>query len=270
MIVGPLNAGKLPHVSTGYFPDAHAGDLLDKSRMPDETFIDRLDRRLKELGRSDRSVSLDASGKPDLIRDIRRKGTKPKQDLLVALAEALETSVEYLLYGSDTGHVVAGKSTGYDGATERSPFTRPSPRDIPVYGTVLGGDVVFDGDNEHIETHLLEMTQEIDWVRRPPTLETRRDVYALYVSGSSMEPRFEPGDPVIVDPKRSPKMGDDVIVQLFALDGDGIQIALIKRLVRRTARFVELRQYNPNTTFCVPIERVASVHRVLMMRDVIG
>ncbi len=270
MIVGSLNAGIFPRLSTGYFPNAPADDLLDNSRMAEENFVDRMNRRLTELGLSDRAASITASGKPDLIRDIRRKGVKPKQDLLVALAEVLETTTEYLLHGVNTGHVVADRRTGYDAPPEGSPFVKALPRDIPVYGTVLGSEITFNGDGEIIETHILEMTSEIDWVRRPPMLETRRDVYALYVSGSSMEPRFEPGDPVIVDPKRSPKPGDDVIVQLYTTDGDGVQVALIKRLVRRTANYIELRQYNPDTVFTVAMDRVAAVHRVLMMRDVIG
>jgi phage repressor protein C with HTH and peptisase S24 domain len=38
---------------------------------------------------------------------------------------------------------------------------------------------------------------------------------------------------------------------------------LIKRLVRRTGGYVELRQFNPDTTFRVETQRVAKIHRVL-------
>jgi phage repressor protein C with HTH and peptisase S24 domain len=39
-------------------------------------------------------------------------------------------------------------------------------------------------------------------------------------------------------------------------------MVLIKRLVRRSAHFVELAQFNPPMTFRVPSERVAAIHRV--------
>lgn len=238
----------------------------------EETLLDRIESRRKELGMTERHVGLAGAGNPDLLRDMRRKGTTPKRDALAGIAELLETTVEYLLYGKRTGAVIAGYATGYDGEAEPLPFGKPLARTMPVYGTALGSDTLFDGAEIKIETHVIEMTDVIDWVRRPPILEGRKDVYALYISGHSMEPRFEPGDPVIVDPKRAPKLGDDVIVQIAATLGDDaeVKVAVIKRLVRRTANHVELRQYNPSLTFTVPAEQILFVHRVLGIRDMLG
>jgi phage repressor protein C with HTH and peptisase S24 domain len=42
-----------------------------------------------------------------------------------------------------------------------------------------------------------------------------------------------------------------------------ITAVLIKRLVRRSASFVELRQFNPDTTFRVGSERIAAIHKVI-------
>lgn len=232
-----------------------------------DQMIDRIDERLAAVGLTDRAASIQATGKADTIRDIRRKGTKPKQEALAGLAEVLETTTEYLLHGRETGHVVGDRRTGYEPQPDPVPFSKTPARSLPVFGTVLGSEVSFD--DTAIETHMIELTEEIDWVRRPPILESRRDVYAVYISGHSMEPRFEPGDPVIVDPKRAPKPGDDVIVQLTT-DGETVATALIKRLVRQSSNYVELRQYNPPKVFRVDRERVKWLHRVLSMGDVIG
>ncbi len=231
----------------------------------DQTPLDRIDERLRVMDYTDRQASMLATGKPDTIRDIRRRKSLPKIETLAALAEVLETTVEYIKFGKQTGAIVGDRRTGFDHGPGGPPLGASLPRTLEVYGTVLGGDPHLDG--APIETH--ELTDVIDWIRRPTIFDGRRDVYALYVTGSSMEPRFEPGDPVVVDPKRPPRPGDDVIVQLRDTD-DVVRVALIKRLVRRTGTGLELRQYNPDISFTVPLERVKEVHRVVMMRDLLS
>lgn len=259
-----IDAGVCPHLSTGKIPHEATGLFRDNARMADEP-INRIDERLEALGLTDRKASLLATGKPDLIRDIRRRGSLPKIEALAQLAEALETTVEYIKFGRQTGAVIADRRTGFEHGPEGMAIGATLPRTLQVYGTVLGGDPGFDDGK--VESH--EVTEVIDWIRRPSMFEGRPDVYALYVTGSSMEPRFEPGDPVVIDPKRPPRPGDDVIVQL-ADDNGSVTLSLIKRLVRRTANELQLRQYNPDITFAVPLGRVKEIHRVVMLRDMLG
>lgn len=101
-------------------------------------------------------------------------------------------------------------------------------------------------------------------------MEGMRKAYALFVVGSSMEPRYRPGEPVFIDPVQPPQIGDDVIVQLLRRDADGegeVICALVKTLRRRTARFVELEQYEPKRTFKVPHDQIAHLHRIISMRE---
>ena len=154
------------------------------------------------------------------------------------------------------------------------PTLRGQPRDVPVYGSALAADLKFDvnGDGpEPVEITDFAMGEVITYVRRPPGLDGQRKVYAIFVSGSSMEPRYRPGDPVFVDPQRPPSIGDDVIVQLRADDESGdIVSGLIKTLVRRTASHLELQQYEPAILFQVPTERIAHIHRVIPWRECFG
>lgn len=144
------------------------------------------------------------------------------------------------------------------------------PRDIPVYGTALGAEISFDRSDGSgvisVEQAELDLSEVIGHLRRPPALEGRKTVYGVYVSGASMFPRFGDGEAVIVDPKRPPMVGDDVIIQLAspdAHDGDRVSAVLVKRLVRRTAAFLELEQFNPALSFRIPVSQVKSCHRIV-------
>ena len=106
----------------------------------------------------------------------------------------------------------------------------------------------------------------------PPQPISGAEAYALYVAGSSMEPRYRPGDPLFVDPKRPPAIGDDVVVQLRSETGGDVEITagLIKTLARRTGSYLELEQYQPAIRFRVPMERVAHIHRVIPPKELFG
>lgn len=113
------------------------------------------------------------------------------------------------------------------------------------------------------------MAEILDYVARPQSLAGDQRAYAVTTVGDSMWPRFRPGRRLWVSPRAALAIGDDVIVQLRgASDGeaeyrDRVTTVLIKELVRRTASYVELRQFNPDITFRVPIEQVAAMHKVV-------
>ena len=144
------------------------------------------------------------------------------------------------------------------------------PRDLPVYGTALGGEARVEtaegGRALKVEQAELDQSEVLGYLRRPPALEGRRDVYGVYVAGASMYPRFGEGEAVFVDPKRPPMIGDDVILFLVEPDeheGDRVQSVLVKRLRRRTADWFELEQFNPACTFRIERTRVRAVHRIV-------
>src|SRR3546814_17289167 len=79
----------------------------------------------------------------------------------------------------------------------------------------MGGslEVRSNGELSQIEETLVE-DGVVGYARRPPSIDSNRKSYALYITGESMEPRYRAGDLVYVDPSRAPSIGDDVIVQL--------------------------------------------------------
>ena len=143
-------------------------------------------------------------------------------------------------------------------------------RDIPVYGTALGAPATFDG--VAIEQTHLDQSEVINYFSRPSALSGRKDVYAVYIQGSSMAPRFQEGEVAFVDSKRPPLVGDDVLVFIRSPEDDGERVTacLIKRLVRRSSSYVELEQFGPAATFKVNAERVMHIHRVIPWAELLA
>lgn len=148
------------------------------------------------------------------------------------------------------------------------------PRNLPVFGTSLGGPRDFDG--KAIEQTMLNTGSIIEHIKRPPILHGQDYAYALYVQGVSMEPRFEDGDTIYVTDSRyakPPRITEDVVVYFRDMeedDGGRATGVLVKRLVKRTASFVELQQFNPPEVFRIPMDRVLRVDRVIPWREIIA
>ncbi|TVR12022.1 MAG: helix-turn-helix transcriptional regulator [Salinarimonadaceae bacterium] len=87
-------------------------------------------------------------------------------------------------------------------------------------------------------------------------------VFALEVSGDSMEPLYRDGDILIVSPGASVRKGDRVVVRLH--NGE----VTAKELWRRTARNIELRSLNADhEDRLVPLSDVAWLARIMWVRQ---
>ncbi|USU08919.1 hypothetical protein NF700_00920 [Sphingomonadaceae bacterium OTU29MARTA1] len=236
-----------------------------------EILKERIQAKLAELNVTAREISMGALNQPDAIRNIVRKGHMPAIDRLDAIAAELGTTTEWLL-----GRENAIERTISNEDAVRDDTFRQLPKTLPVYGSALGADLDFPDEGGIIvlveQTEINMTAASIDYMARPIGVTGRPDLYVVTVSGHSMEPRWDSGRRVLVDPRRSPGVGDDVIVQLRGptFDGEEIRHVLIKQLVRRKPGGVVLRQFNPDHTFTVPNEQVAAVHRVMPWDEALG
>ena len=171
------------------------------------------------------------------------------------------------------------KGSGLSPAQVREAWTLPRARAVPLLGTAFGSDLE---EIEGIETTELMMSEVLDYVARPPSLANDDEAYAVTVIGDSMAPRFEAGELAFVSPRAPVNVGDDVLVQIRRAEDEGggavgevgrhqddvnqlagrVSTVLLKRLVRRAGGMIELRQFNPDRTFSVPIARVRRMHLV--------
>lgn len=117
------------------------------------------------------------------------------------------------------------------------PSYKPVPQflgemDLPVYAAVEGGP-----------GEMVVSTDPIEMVPRPWYLKSVREGYAVVVIGHSMEPRYEAGEIVVVNPKAALARGKDAIVTTAREGGDFR--AMIKTYMGATEKVWRLKQYNP-------------------------
>lgn len=135
------------------------------------------------------------------------------------------------------------------------------PRNIPVRAT--------SATNSNADFELSR--QVIDYVGRPPGLAHAKDVFAIYVVGSTMEPRYEEGEMVYVNPKRPAKVGDYVIIEMLNQGVSSSSECLIKKLVSRTDSELILSQFNPQSDdIRVSVIDIKAVHRIMQWSEVLG
>jgi phage repressor protein C with HTH and peptisase S24 domain len=122
---------------------------------------------------------------------------------------------------------------------------------MPLYGAVQGGVVGFD---------ITDVTEPIDAIDTPSWLSSVPDAYAVFVTGTSMAPRFNPREVVYVHPHRPYREGDCVVVQLAA---NGRTHAIVKQFVEITDTHVVLRQHNPDRILKHTLDEVSAIHTIV-------
>lgn len=135
------------------------------------------------------------------------------------------------------------------------------PLDVPVYGVAAGNPM--DGAFQLEEG-------VIDYVRRAPGILNARDVYALYVVGESMWPRFRDGELIYISASRPVRIGDDVILCLPGERPGEPERCFVKTLTGRRADVIEVEQYNPPGRLTFARSNILRLHRVLTMTEVLG
>lgn len=238
-----------------------------------EILLERIDRRLAELDRSRYwlSKAVTDGRSAGVITDLARKRFLPAEPRLNRMAEQLGVSVDWLMGRTDNPAPVMSEVTVSDRAL---PWRGPEPElpGIPLVGTGDCAELTVEtaaGGQVEIERNSFDPDFHVRMIARPPALRGAQDLYAIYFHGTSMSPRFEPGEIGIVDPRRPAGPGDDVVVQLRAEGDDAVVSVLVKRLVRRGGGRLTLRQFNPDLEFDLPLNLVAAVHRIVPQTEML-
>lgn len=221
--------------------------------------ITRINERLAELEITARAASMQVGDNPDLIRNILRgKSESPRIDTLEKIAAVLKTTPEWLTGRTDT------PAAPITGEVRRGDAVIPQrdrmPNDVPVRGTAAGS---------HLAGAFQLDTQIVDWARRPPAMTGARDLYALYIEGTSMEPEHRPGDLRFVHPHKPPRIGDSIIVQIRAGRDSEIE-AVIGHYLKKTPTVLVIGKLNPLATVELKRDHVVAVHKVLTMNELFG
>lgn len=230
-----------------------------------KTLIDRIDLRLKKLGKTDRGASMEATGKPDLVRQLRKQRvSNPRIDTMKKLADTLLTTSEWLIDGTgpeeieqDKPHDESQQPVHFGEDKSQPFFESQTSHQVPVMGKAAGSILG--------ATNIAE--DPIEFINLPIATATIRDIYALWVEGTSMLEKYEPGEPIIVAPHRTVRTNDFVVVQVIQ---DGELRALVKRFISRDEERVKLEQFNPKSFIEIPHEQIHAIHRILSTPELIG
>lgn len=221
--------------------------------------IKRLKQVIEEQGLTPEAASLKCGLDRSYFRKLfERGGASPRGATLERIASGLHISAASLLDDIQSSPTTAKREVA------PAPISFPSrgdmTYDVPVMGTAAGS---------HLRGAFQISTDQIDIVRRPPALMGVNSAYALYVEGTSMEPKYEPGDLIYVHPKKPVRSGDPCVVQCFAGSDEEIE-ATVGIYVRATAEFIHIRKYNPLAEVQIKRATVKEIHRILSLNELFG
>lgn len=215
--------------------------------------------RLKPDGMSPNGWAMKAGVSRTVWSDMRRHGNPSRrtlEKLLMAVGSSL-AEFEALRIGGGSAIETAIRT----GLSDRNAAWRGA--DVPpltLIATAMGGE--WGDPPERVESTELSPGEIVDLLPRPVSLANDASAYAITIVGDSMWPRFRPGRRVAVSAKLPVSIGDDVLVKLASPSGKTVSV-LVKELVRRTGRGLDLRQFNPDTTFDVPAAEIVAIEKVL-------
>lgn len=237
-------------------------------------FLARMDQRLAEMGKTRYWLSQQVTGgkQTNIFNGIDKRLNVPGSDRLAKIAEVLNVTTDWLVGMAQSPDPVMSEVSIHDLRRDWIP-ERPAEPGIPLVGT---GDcaelsVVDEAGHEiEVERSSFDPDYHVRYIKRPAALTGDRKAYAIYFHGTSMEPRYFAGEIGIVQPDRHAGPGDFVLVQMNDGTEDHVISVLVKQLVRQTAQYVELRQYNPPATFRLPKRQVTHLHRIMLPNELLG
>lgn len=172
------------------------------------------------------------------LRRWDRHEVNPPRDVCRIIAERFGYSTEFVAGEDDNDNIQSA--------------TVPT-QTIPLYGRAAAGNGA------------VIISEPIDYVSRPNSLQNVDDCYAVMVVGNSMKPRFFEGEIVTVHPYKPVRLNDYCVVQY---QKNGEQLALIKRFVTKNGGTVTLKQHNPDKEIEIAAESVIAIHFILSIQTI--
>lgn len=184
--------------------------------------MDSIGSRIKKL-RKERKITQVNLGKLIDVSDVtigfwEKDVNQPKYENLQALAEILETSIEYIKYGQNE-------------VSESAKDFRPITRMLPVLDYVQAGNWT---SVQSLEAHQIEK-----WLPAPPNAS--KNGFYMIVRGMSNAPHFKDGDFICIDPDiclEHVQTGEMIVVRCN-------DEATFKALIREPSS-MHLQALNPN------------------------
>lgn len=155
------------------------------------------------------------------------------QPTIVALESGTQQTTKFLpQIAAALEKAPADLDPAYREGFYRAPPAFLGEDDFPVFSATEGG-----------KGEMVISSDPLEMVPRPWYLKNVKEGYAVLVTGESMEPRYSPGEIVVVNPKAALIRGKDAIIHTAREGGDFR--AMIKSYMGSTPESWKLRQFNP-------------------------
>jgi phage repressor protein C with HTH and peptisase S24 domain len=254
----PEICGDFAARSTANYPHAPHGAARLEIRMvanPNAALIRLVDDALGRTGKSDRKASLEATGKVDVIRQLRR-GHRPRADALAALARVLEIDPgEVFKAAGVSPYSVPVSQHDREGPDHSGPSAVIPELDVRAGagGGTLAEAQAFDAPVGEWQLPLAMLQGQTS----APISALR----IITVYGDSMEPELPAGAKVIVDTADVRPTPPGIFV---VHDGMGLVLKRVEHIHRSDPPRVRLISDNPRyTTYEVTAEEAQLQGRVI-------
>jgi phage repressor protein C with HTH and peptisase S24 domain len=137
-------------------------------------------------------------------------------------------------------------------AGKRIEVISPARGEIPVLGRAAAGEL----------GKLVMLYEVAERIPTPASLDKVDGAYAVYVAGTSMEPRYFAGELVHVNPNRPVARNEFCVVQIGP-PGQPPEEGYIKQFVSMDAGKLKLRQYNPPMEIEFDTDKVHAIHLIV-------
>jgi phage repressor protein C with HTH and peptisase S24 domain len=217
--------------------------------MPDK-IRELVQAKLTEKGLEMGAVSKQIGKNHAYLYQYLKKGTPASlaEGVREALAPILGLEPRDLRDGAALPSMIARKPT---------PGQLDTAEKIPVLGLGEGSEDGWELWNGDV----------VEYTQRPTILAGVPGAYAVYATGTSMEPRYHPFEMLYIHPRKPVQIGDYVLVERHPkVEGDGPR-AIIKRLAKRSGDRVTLEQFSPPKKFDVKTADIKAMHRIVGSSD---
>lgn len=199
------------------------------------------------------------SGTSQQAVNMAEQGKAKRPRALHEMATILGVSIDWLLSGREAGGMGQAGLLPAGQVSERAAVPmdggQPSLRDLPV---------VMLSTTRHAGVYRRQ-DGVADYVERPPQLRGIDRAFAVPVQDSMMAPRYELGDMLLVHPGKTPRVGDNVCVQMAPAAGQEGDM-LLAHIAESDERRLKVRFLSDSVS--VPFELYRS--RITMIGKIIG
>ena len=216
--------------------------------MENEALYNRIEKRLKKLDLTPNQASEKAGLDRSFIRQIKNgQKTNIRTDSARKLASALRCSTSWLVDGvgpEELADQIEAAKHLTEGLSES--VSELGPKNLPIFGdaTCVSNDFP------------LNHGSPVAYTFRSAMLAASPQAFAVFTTGTDMEPRYFRGELLLIDPSKMAHPNDFVLIE------DNTGKAFIRRLLDMDSTRLRVEQMNPRTESTINRDEIRHLYLI--------